>query len=309
MNDVFEVADHIAALYLGPDGRAGARAADVTHTQVVELITAGRSGDLGLPRPPRSRIDTEHAAERTTVRDPTTRDDDVAVDSRPASVEQPTSGELHSAPGARRRHRLAAGGARPRRARHRLHRRCRPTRSLTALNFANLLHAGRARSSSSRWAWSSCCCSARSTCRPASPPASCAAVMAYAAHQARLALVRRGRWPRWSPASVIGLVIGLLVARLGIPSFVVTLAAFLGLQGVHAADHRRGRHDPDHQPDDPRDHEQATCRSGRRAGSCCVVVIVGYAVADLPPLGDAGARPGSPRAARRLARSRSSSSR
>ena len=30
----------------------------------------------------------------------------------------------------------------------------------------------------------------------------------------------------------IGLVIGLLVARLGIPSFVVTLAAFLGLQGV-----------------------------------------------------------------------------
>ena len=32
--------------------------------------------------------------------------------------------------------------------------------------------------------------------------------------------------------TVIGLFIGLLVARLGIPSFVVTLAAFLGLQGV-----------------------------------------------------------------------------
>jgi D-xylose transport system permease protein len=32
--------------------------------------------------------------------------------------------------------------------------------------------------------------------------------------------------------AVIGLGIGLLVARLGIPSFVVTLAAFLGLQGV-----------------------------------------------------------------------------
>ena len=32
--------------------------------------------------------------------------------------------------------------------------------------------------------------------------------------------------------TVIGLLIGLLVARLGIPSFVVTLAAFLGLQGV-----------------------------------------------------------------------------
>jgi D-xylose transport system permease protein len=32
--------------------------------------------------------------------------------------------------------------------------------------------------------------------------------------------------------TVIGLIIGVLVARLGIPSFVVTLAAFLGLQGV-----------------------------------------------------------------------------
>ncbi|MFB9238638.1 sugar ABC transporter permease [Plantactinospora siamensis] len=32
--------------------------------------------------------------------------------------------------------------------------------------------------------------------------------------------------------AVIGTVLGLLVARLGIPSFVVTLAAFLGLQGV-----------------------------------------------------------------------------
>jgi D-xylose transport system permease protein len=46
-------------------------------------------------------------------------------------------------------------------------------------------------------------------------------------------------WP-WIPSllaclatgAVIGLVIGLLVARLGIPSFVVTLAFFLGLQGV-----------------------------------------------------------------------------
>ena len=46
-------------------------------------------------------------------------------------------------------------------------------------------------------------------------------------------------WP-WIPSliaclltgAVIGLVIGMLVARLGIPSFVVTLAFFLGLQGV-----------------------------------------------------------------------------
>ena len=47
MNDVFAVSDHIAALYLGRMA-AQVRATDVTHSQVVELITAGRSGDLGL---------------------------------------------------------------------------------------------------------------------------------------------------------------------------------------------------------------------------------------------------------------------
>ncbi|MEH3032554.1 MAG: ATP-binding cassette domain-containing protein [Aeromicrobium erythreum] len=47
MNDVFEVADRITALYLG---RVAADVAtkDVNHSQVVELITAGRSGDLGI---------------------------------------------------------------------------------------------------------------------------------------------------------------------------------------------------------------------------------------------------------------------
>jgi D-xylose transport system ATP-binding protein len=48
MNDVFAVSDHIAALYLGRMA-AQVKATDVTHSQVVELITAGRSGDLGLP--------------------------------------------------------------------------------------------------------------------------------------------------------------------------------------------------------------------------------------------------------------------
>jgi D-xylose transport system ATP-binding protein len=47
MVDVFEVADRICALYLG---RVAAEviASEVTHSQVVELITAGRSGSLGL---------------------------------------------------------------------------------------------------------------------------------------------------------------------------------------------------------------------------------------------------------------------
>src|SRR5689334_4565795 len=47
MNDVMEVADRIDALYLG---RVAAEVlkTDTSTTQVVELITSGRSGDLGL---------------------------------------------------------------------------------------------------------------------------------------------------------------------------------------------------------------------------------------------------------------------
>jgi D-xylose transport system ATP-binding protein len=47
MVDVFEVADRICALYLGRVA-AEVKASEVTHSQVVELITAGRSGNLGL---------------------------------------------------------------------------------------------------------------------------------------------------------------------------------------------------------------------------------------------------------------------
>ncbi|RZT85381.1 monosaccharide ABC transporter ATP-binding protein (CUT2 family) [Pseudonocardia sediminis] len=50
MSDVFEVSDRIATLYLGRMV-AEVPTRDVTHGQVVELITAGRSGDLGLARP------------------------------------------------------------------------------------------------------------------------------------------------------------------------------------------------------------------------------------------------------------------
>jgi len=47
MNDVLEVADRIAALYLGRLA-ADVAASEVKHGQVVELITTGRSGELGL---------------------------------------------------------------------------------------------------------------------------------------------------------------------------------------------------------------------------------------------------------------------
>lgn len=50
MADVFEVADRIATLYLGRMV-AQVPTKEVTNTQVVELITAGRSGGLGLARP------------------------------------------------------------------------------------------------------------------------------------------------------------------------------------------------------------------------------------------------------------------
>ncbi len=47
MVDVMEVADNIAALYLGQMA-AQVEAGDVSHGEVVELITAGRSGELGI---------------------------------------------------------------------------------------------------------------------------------------------------------------------------------------------------------------------------------------------------------------------
>ena len=47
LNDVFEVADRISVLYLGRCA-AQVRVKDVSRNQVVELITSGRSGELGL---------------------------------------------------------------------------------------------------------------------------------------------------------------------------------------------------------------------------------------------------------------------
>ena len=48
LNDVFQVADDIAVLYLGQLA-AQVQRRDVTNSQVIELITTGRSGDMGLP--------------------------------------------------------------------------------------------------------------------------------------------------------------------------------------------------------------------------------------------------------------------
>src|ERR1700755_2792940 len=49
MNDVMEVADRVAALYLGRIA-AEVFTKDTSTTQIVELITSGRSGDIGLAK-------------------------------------------------------------------------------------------------------------------------------------------------------------------------------------------------------------------------------------------------------------------
>ena len=51
MNDVMEVADRVDALYLGRVA-AEVRKDETSTSQIVELITSGRSGDIGLPPPP-----------------------------------------------------------------------------------------------------------------------------------------------------------------------------------------------------------------------------------------------------------------
>jgi D-xylose transport system ATP-binding protein len=47
MNDVMEVADRVVALFLGRVA-AEVKKSETTTTQIVELITSGRSGDIGL---------------------------------------------------------------------------------------------------------------------------------------------------------------------------------------------------------------------------------------------------------------------
>jgi len=69
MNDVFAVADRIAAMYLGRMA-AQVRATEITHQQIVELITAGRSGDLGIKD--NSGVDS--------VSNGSTRDDSVSLE-------------------------------------------------------------------------------------------------------------------------------------------------------------------------------------------------------------------------------------
>ena len=62
LNDVFAVADTISVLYLGRTA-AQVNTKDVTYNQVVELITGGRSGSLGLARDQQPEDVTAEAAD------------------------------------------------------------------------------------------------------------------------------------------------------------------------------------------------------------------------------------------------------
>ena len=76
-----------------------------------------------------------------------------------------------------------------------------------------------------------------------------------------------------SPVPSSASLIGLLVARLGIPSFVVTLAMFLALQGVLLHHHRRGRHDRD-----PRRHACSAIMNNNLPGRLGWILFLGIVV-------------------------------
>ena len=165
MNDVFAVSDRIAALYLGRMA-AQVSTSDVTHSQVVELITSGRSGDLGLATQrshrmtaavaPRSRnchavpVPEEERSGRTASLRSVARN----------YVDRVRGGEMGALPAVLGLIVLCVFFA-----------ALRPV-FLSERNFANLFTQGAAQSPPSPWAWSSCSSSARSTCRRGSPAGS-----------------------------------------------------------------------------------------------------------------------------------------
>ena len=223
MNDVFQVADSIACLFLGQMA-AQVRAKDVNNTQVIELITAGRSGDIGL-RPAGGRgggggMSTSTEQPRLAVRDRDRRRARRGLgDAAGAYWNRIKGGDLGSLPAVLGCVVLVI-----------VFGVMEPDSFLTEQNFANLLNQG-------------------------------AAIMVLAmglvfvlllgeidlsagftagmgAAILGVTLTEHGwAWPLSVLAALatgvaIGFTIALLVARLGIPSFVVSLAFFLGLQGA-----------------------------------------------------------------------------
>ena len=225
LHDIFETADRITVLRLGrnvgiferrDDDPAGGRRGD--HRRPAD---EGRRASRPPPERPR-----EHGGRR---RRPIARRSSRRSSSRPGSQD---SGSGRG----RTSHRQPRPGAdHHRRDRHRHLLRLRRPRTSSRPSTSS--------TSSTRWparrcspsASSSCCCSARSTSRSATWPGSAALVVAElqlpgSGHHYTglvaivLAVARR--------AAPIGLLQGSIVAFVGVPSFVVTLAGFLIWQGV-----------------------------------------------------------------------------
>ncbi len=235
MNDVFEVADRVCALYLGrvaaevetkPTVARAARRAD--HRRAAPAIARPAST-------PRSRsesdVDDHHRTTHGAPTSPSTRAP--ASSARGAQLEPVARrGDLGRA--ARR-----AGARRARRPLHAcwatvLHRRelRQPDRPGGAVM--------RARRSPSP----SCCCSARSTSPPATPPACCGVSWPPGSDADGSSARRDARRLRRS-ALAIGLRHRLAGRPRRHPGFVVTLSFFLAWQGVLLQIAERGRHHPD----------------------------------------------------------------
>ena len=106
MIDVFEVADRITALYLGRVA-ADVQAAEVNHSQVVELITVGRSGrprHLRRRPPPSRPEETAHPLQPPCEEQPmtTTSSDEASVAGTDFAGDQRATTVARRDPGLRR---------------------------------------------------------------------------------------------------------------------------------------------------------------------------------------------------------------
>ena len=234
MGDVFEVADRITALYLGRVA-ADVSAKDVTHSQIVELITAGRSGDLGIAENPATADRLRRTGDTTMTVDTDTQSAPAADRRRAASTTTTARPPPSATRPATTSTACAAATWAP----------CPPSSASSSCSSSS----PRSTTGSSRpttWpTWSSR--PARSACMAMGivfvlllgeidlsagvAGGACATITA-------LMLIDYD-WTWWAATlagvavgAVIGLAIGSLVAFLGIPSFVVTLAFFLALQAV-----------------------------------------------------------------------------
>ena len=215
--DVFEVADYINVLYLG-QMVASIDADDTTRDDVVGYITGTKTLDGSQSM----SVPNANARGRRAP-----GSGDLIGSGQEGGLARPGARVVPAR--ARRRHGRAARRRRLRRAQHPVldpepvlpHRAQLREPHDAGGDARHARHGARVRAS----------CSARSTCRPASPAASTMCIFVV------LVNVQGVNWVvalaiAFAFGILIGTFIGFFVAKVGIPSFVVTLGLFLGLQGL-----------------------------------------------------------------------------